>query len=153
MFVRTEKGIGRKSKRHKLNPVAHGPYPVVEVKNDTVVIKDDQDLHEEISLERVELAPPVAATRRDIKRTTRKRKQKSKPETSDELDEYVVDRLLKHRVRVYKGKERDEYQVKWYGYTETTWEPCANLPRSMVVRFHKRRKTNLPADLDLARPG
>ena len=55
VFLRKE-FVDKKESKHKLSPVATGPYRVAEVNKDTVVIIDGT-MHERVSRDRVELAP------------------------------------------------------------------------------------------------
>ena len=57
----------------------------------------------------------------------------SKPFKKRKLDEnvYQVERVL--NVRKQKGKL--EFEIKWMGYEETTWEPKTNLQGELVSFF------------------
>ena len=46
--------------------------------------------------------------------------------SDEDEQEYEVERILNHRG---KGSYL-EYEVKWVGYEETTWEPAENLENS-----------------------
>ena len=65
-----------------------------------------------------------------------------KPESTPPApDEYVIDRLLKLRQSngIYSAK------VRWfdYGPKDDSWEPLENLPRSLVIRFLRRKKKKI----------
>ena len=63
VFIRKEYFNPKKDKKHKLATIATGPYEVIEVNQDTVVIKDDDLQHERISRDRVVMAPPPRGAR------------------------------------------------------------------------------------------
>ena len=52
--------------------------------------------------------------------------------------EYVVEKIIKSRVR---GKRKKEYYVKWKGYddeeNDNTWEPASNLHPELVADFER----------------
>ncbi|EXJ61150.1 hypothetical protein A1O7_05303 [Cladophialophora yegresii CBS 114405] len=54
-------------------------------------------------------------------------------ETQEPL--YDVEGILKHR----GTKRQRQYLVKWLGYedSENTWEPEENLPREMIIKYHR----------------
>jgi hypothetical protein len=67
----------------------------------------------------------------------------------DEVEKYVVERLVGHRQR----GNRLEFEVKWKGYTETTWEPRASLMKDvpeMVRAYEKRKKVGTEASAGTA---
>ena len=47
------------------------------------------------------------------------------------------------------------YRVRWSGYrpSDDTWEPIAHIPRSHVLRYHKRKKLAIPTNIDDAIDG
>lgn len=59
-------------------------------------------------------------------------------EEDDKAEKYVVERLVAHR----KRGGRLEFEVKWKGYAETTWEPRAALMKDVaeMVRAYEKRK-------------
>ena len=65
--------------------------------------------------------------------------------------EYVIERLVDHTYQ--DGKL--VLKVKWYGYAteDATWEPIAQLLRSAVVTYFRRKKQPLPPQAAHARPG
>jgi len=56
-------------------------------------------------------------------------------------DKYVIDRLLKLR----RSNGIESAKVRWfdYGPKDDSWEPLENLPRSLVIRFLRRKKKKL----------
>jgi Chromo (CHRromatin Organisation MOdifier) domain/Integrase p58, C-terminal domain len=44
------------------------------------------------------------------------------PDVINEKEEWEVERIIKHQ-----GKKKLQYQVKWTGYEDITWEPESNL--------------------------
>ena len=67
-------------------------------------------------------APPreaFASTGNDIEKNT-------------EGPAYAVYDLLKHRVT---SDGTTEFRVKWYGYTEQTWEPRRDIPEELISRY------------------
>ena len=56
VYVRKDYANPREESRHKLVPLATGPYRIISVNEDTVVVQMD-DLHERVSRDRVVLAP------------------------------------------------------------------------------------------------
>ena len=47
------------------------------------------------------------------------------PDLIDGEEQWEIERILSH-----KGKQNRQYQVKWKGYEEVTWEPEENLEHS-----------------------
>ena len=47
------------------------------------------------------------------------------PELIEDHPEWEVERIMKH-----SGKKNIQYQVKWVGYEDITWEPEDNLKNS-----------------------
>ena len=96
------------SKTGKLETPALRPLHVLKTDGRAVVTQRNQDV-ERINADRITYAPPEAFA-----------------PTSDDIDKntegptYVVYRLLEHRI---KPDGTLEFLVKWYGYTEQTWEP------------------------------
>jgi Chromo (CHRromatin Organisation MOdifier) domain/Integrase zinc binding domain/Integrase core domain len=111
--VRAEVRVG------KLTPPVSSPYTVVKAENDTVTLRDAHGTISKVSLDRV-VKLPVENTPSNGGPTTN--------------DEYVVERIV--------DVDRDDkghvvYRVRWEGYTEAedTWEPEANLPDSLVIKY------------------
>ena len=63
VFIRKEYFNPKKDGKHKLAAIATGPYEVIEVNQDAVVIKDKDRQHERISRDRVVMAPPPRGAR------------------------------------------------------------------------------------------
>ena len=72
-----------------------------------------------------------------------------------ESKQYVIDKIIDH------GENDDEnheyakvgqtlYRVRWYGYTakDDTWEPVDHLPRSKVLSYCRRRRLEMPGNID-----
>eukprot|EP00171_Calliarthron_tuberculosum_P014574 IDg14574t1 len=58
-FLRLEKNSeGKTTRRHKLAPIADGPFRVTTVKERTVVLERPDKTREEVSIDRVKPAPP-----------------------------------------------------------------------------------------------
>ena len=52
-----------------------------------------------------------------------------------EGETWLVDKRIDHRK---SGKGRYEFQVRWVGDYEDTWEPRANIPEELVSRYFAR---------------
>ena len=149
VFVRVEKiSLSDPRRTHKLAPIASGPFRVVEVRPHTVVIEHN-DIREEVSLDRVEPAPPPLESSDVVEQPTQGAESTTNAmgQRTNEDEMYVVDRLLKHRQLKERPSGHFEYLVKWIGHDTRTWEPAANLRRNMVVRYHRRKKLALPPNL------
>jgi hypothetical protein len=65
---------------------------------------------------------------------------KPPPDLIEDQPEWEVERILRHR-----GKKNKQYQVKWKGYEETSWEPEENLKnaedtiKDYWIRLKKKR--------------
>lgn len=60
-------------------------------------------------------------------------------EADDNVEKYVVERIINHR----KKARSYEFEVKWKGYKETTWEPRGSLLKDvpeMVRKYEKIKK-------------
>lgn len=106
VVVKLDKESRPAGQAHKLAPKTEGPFRVTFVRTKTVIIRRG-DSREEGSTDRVELTSP------------------SHDETSDEgtetrpgEPEYVIDRIVAHRVR---PDGQMEFQLRWTGYDEQTW--------------------------------
>lgn len=68
-------------------------------------------------------------------------------QTREVMGEYVIDRIVSNDLDEVDAKLR--YQVRWYGYSPDadTLETIENLLRPQVVRYHRRKKLLLPANL------
>jgi len=102
------------------------------LKNDerTFVIQRDEVV-ERVNSDRVTYAPsppeapppePHAATEADLDKNV-------------EGPTYVVDQVRAHRVARTGSLE---FQIKWFGYPEPTWEPRRNVPEELVSRYFAR---------------
>ena len=98
----------------------------------TVVVKRNQDV-ERINAERITYAPPpenappteaFASTSKEIDKNT-------------ERSTYVFDRILEHRIT---SDGTLEFLLKWYGYTEKTWEPRQNIPEELISRYFAKQR-------------
>ena len=103
------------SKTGKLESPALGLFRVLKSDERTVVIQRNQDV-ERFNADRITYATsPENAPAPD-----------AVAPISNEIDKnaegptYIVDRLLEHRV---KPDVTLDFRVKWYGYSEQTWEP------------------------------
>jgi len=121
------------TKGTKLGNHALGPYRVLRNDRRTFVIQRDSEV-ERINSDRVTYAPPpengpppepFAATPAHL------------AEKNVEGPTFVVDRIVAHRVADDGTLELD---VKWYGYTERTWEPRRNVPEELVSRYFARQR-------------
>ncbi|KAL9052138.1 MAG: hypothetical protein Q9162_005599 [Coniocarpon cinnabarinum] len=52
--------------------------------------------------------------------------QPAEEEEDDDEEEYAVEKIIRHKY-VGKTKPKLQYEVKWIGWEETTWEPQENL--------------------------
>ena len=67
-----------------------------------------------------------------------------------ERESHVVDKIIDHAVD--EQASQPIYKVRWV-YGDVTWERTKNLPRNLVVQYHKAQKLPLPADLNEAFQG
>ena len=42
------------------------------------------------------------------------------------------------------GKKGNKYHIQWQGYTTTTWEPSANIPKFIRDYYERTGKSTLP---------
>ena len=65
----------------------------------------------------------------------------------------VIDRLNDHSYN--RDTNAWSYRVHWYDLDDThdSWEPLSNLPRNMIIAYHKRRDIPIPDTIDLAIQG
>ena len=81
-------------------------------------------------------------------------------DTDLEPDEFILEKILAHR----KNRSSKHptaaigetvYRLRWTGYkpSDDSWEPIINIPRSHVLRYHKRKKLPIPDDIDRAIDG
>ena len=71
-------------------------------------------------------------------------------ESKDDMDEYVVEKILDKRIvkRYHRNKDptkKEQYLVKWkdYGDKHNTWEPKANLTPEMIKEYHQEKKKKM----------
>ena len=65
------------------------------------------------------------------------------PVLIDDIDEWVVERILKERLRPLPGRgsrKRLEYRVKWADYSRPTWEPATEFENTMALDDYLKRK-------------
>jgi hypothetical protein len=48
------------------------------------------------------------------------------------VDKYIIEKILSKR----RHKHSVEYQVKWFGYDEISWEPATNLIQDVPLLIH-----------------
>ena len=153
VFVRREYF---KEGKHKLSPLADGPFWVVDVDDETAVVRiGDQD--ERVSRDRLALAPAIAA---DTQRENPTSNSNSNHNLSSgnamgdsNTQQAVIDRIVDHKL-TFRGTPR--YRVRWYGYdaADDTWEPARHLPRSSILRYYRRRRLTAPeVALQASQPG
>ncbi|RLN59997.1 hypothetical protein BBJ28_00001358 [Nothophytophthora sp. Chile5] len=53
---------------------------------------------------------------------------------TDDPDVFEVEEILRKRPGEHFG-DPDMYEIKWEGYTETTWEPASNVPKDLIDEF------------------
>jgi hypothetical protein len=64
------------------------------------------------------------------------------PDIIEGEQEWKVERIVSH-----KGKKNRQYQVKWQGYEEMTWEPEENLQHSQdSITDYWKRKAKKPGN-------
>ncbi len=64
------------------------------------------------------------------------------PDVINEKEEWEVERIIKHR-----GKKNLQYQVKWAGYEDITWEPESNLRNAQEALAEYWKKRSKPLTL------
>ena len=83
---------------------------------------------------------PVAKTKAKATKTTKapKTTAAAKPDDVDPSTEYEVEKIVNLRVNS-RRKNQFQYEVKWKGYKETTWEGASNVENAQeaVEQFHK----------------
>ena len=98
----------------------------------TVVIQRNQDV-ERIKADSITCAPPpedapqpeaFGPIGNDIDKNT-------------EGPTYIVDRLVEHRVT---PDGTLKFNLKWYVYTEQTWEPRRNIPEEIISRYFAQKR-------------
>ena len=83
--------------------------------------------------------PTSATTKQSKQAAPIKSKVAKSKETVNTKEEYDVEKILSSRLNK-RLRNRLEYEVKWAGYEETTWEPASNVSGApvLVASFHKR---------------
>ena len=149
VFVRKD-APGPAGDRHKLSAIVDGPFRVSEVDDKTCVIIRNNAEVERISLDRVTPAPDEIRNLAPSGPTTTSRSYDATRHASEDEDimSHIVDKQVDDANVI-------RYRVRWYAKSpeEDTWEPITHLPRSQVMRYHRRYKLPLPDDLDDALVG
>lgn len=59
--------------------------------------------------------------------------------------EYVIDHVVGHDVREDGSVF---YRIRWYGYSPASdpLEPIEHIPRSQILRYHRRTRTEPPTE-------
>lgn len=151
---------GEQGKRHKLAPVAHGPYVVNKVDDSTVVVLIN-DCLERVSRDRVALAPvPPSPSQPVAAQPTSILKRLQPGTTRAPLPVYnIIDRIVDHGAAIDEGpfhKPGDRlWRTRWYDQasTEDSWLPTNQLPRTHIVRYCRQRRLDIPENIDDADPG
>ena len=80
--------------------------------------------------------------------------------SKEEAEEYVIDNIVSHGINEdskHPSAKLGEttYRVRWHGYSpsDDTYELIHHLPRNKVVSYYKKKKLQLPSDLDKAQLG
>lgn len=158
-FLRVEKSSERPGRRHKLAPVAAGPFPVIRIGEQTIIIERPSGIREEVSIDRAEPAPippgsiPFTPALLRAKDSTA---QTGRPEPTDKdaaSNLYEVERVTDHVQDPDAPAGHLLYQVRWVRYAEKTWETAQNLRHNMIVRYHNRHKLALPPNIGDAMEG
>lgn len=86
--------------------------------------------------------------------------ERSGCENDDEDDEFVMDRVITHRVNKNKKHQYSNvgiylYCVRWFGYStsDDTWKPVEYLLPSKVLQYLKRKKSKPPTEIEDAVDG
>ena len=142
-YVRLDKSNAPDGERHKLASVAEGPFRIVSTDGKTAVLQRDRE-RERINIDRLELAPKPQGRTNNTSKST--------PGAGEREGEegHVIDRITDHQTT---ADGQTEFKVRWALSQTSTWEPTAHLPYSHIMRYCRRRKIDLPADIDQARSG
>ena len=77
------------------------------------------------------------------------------PNNEDETEEFVMDKIISHRINKSKKHRYADvgdllYRIRWYdfGPSDDTWEPISHIPRSKLISYHNRKGLPLPNHLD-----
>ena len=95
-------------------------------KDDRAYVIDGDGAIELINADRVTYAPPPDNHTEPHEENTVRHEKNTEGPT------YVVDEILRHRKDTHGSFK---FQVKWYGYNETTWEPRCNIPEELISRY------------------
>ena len=155
VFLRVDKTSAPIGMRHKLAPVATGPFKVAEVKAKTAVIlvpnRQSGNLDkEEVSLDRLEPAPKPP----DVPAQT-PGPPGPKP-TLAEGQELIVRDIVAHRQILGAPTGYFEYYVRWLNFPvvgDTSWEPIQHLRHRQIMRYCRKKRLPLPPNIDHARAG
>jgi hypothetical protein len=65
----------------------------------------------------------------------------------------VIDEIFDHSFN--PERKAWSYRIHWYDldHSHDSWEPLSNLPRNLIVAYHRRLELPLPADIDEAQHG
>ena len=156
VFLRREPGETVPGGSHKLTPVATGPFRVAEVKEKTAVILRPQQgrrhaLKEEVSLDRLEPAPPPRGTSEPQPPATADRPSPVRPGK-----DLVLRDIRDHRQAADEPPGHFEFLCRWVGFApgeDLSWEPIQHLRYSQVQRYARRKKLGILPNMGLARAG
>jgi hypothetical protein len=119
----------KESQKRKLAPLADGPFLITKTGTNTVTLKFPKKsrVHPTVNVSRVQM---YFGPRPELL---------TAPPDDDTNHEYLVDRILGHKV--VNGK--DFYYVHWKGYPadDDTWEPKENLNELAIRSWKERIKT------------
>eukprot|EP00171_Calliarthron_tuberculosum_P007317 IDg7317t1 len=128
--------VGKSKRRNKLAPIADGILRVTTVKERTIVIERPDRTSEEVSIDRIEPATLLKDNHNtpmpQLQYTSKRNSLEGGEEDPTEAPTlYIVDKIGEHGPNPDSPEGQFLYKVKWYGYSEPTWEPTTNLRRSM----------------------
>lgn len=125
---------------NKLASKAIGPFMVVDADDSTFVIEID-GTERRVSSDHTTPAPRPAGSNDKLPHPLLDGFDKPRQDPKIH-DEYVIEKLLAYR----KKSDSYEFKVRWYDYypKDDTWGPVENLPRSMVMRYLRSKKVELP---------
>ena len=67
-------------------------------------------------------------------------------EAEEGTNEFVIDKILS-QTRCPTAHESYEYLVKWFGFSEPTWQPTRDFYRSTISQFCANNKLQLRSDI------
>jgi len=132
---------------HKLLPVVYGPYRLLEYDEKTGVIGYEDQTIEQINRDRL-IAAPSSCWPTSPEQVINPSQASAKDDPEREF--HVVDKIVDHAVD--DQVSQPIYKVRWVD-GDITWERTKNLPRNLLVQYHKARKIPLPSDLSEAFQG